>query len=146
MNSEIHVRELKADNVSDWTAIDYTVHRAAPPVEVTSETIFRIREAIKAGEMKAWLFSNGTPIGVALTTIREDEILGRKEMIVYAAAGLRDISNDEWMGCYDKMRLHSKLHGCTHISFYTHVERLVKLAAAMGASETLRYVQIPMGG
>lgn len=146
MNPDIKVRELRVSNGNEWTAIEYTVHSAAPPVEVTPETISRIREAIKEGSMKAWLFSNGTPIGVALTTIREDTILGRKEMIIYAAAGLRDISNDEWMGCYDKMRLHSKSHGCTHISFYTHVERLVKVAAAMGASETLRYVQIPLGG
>ena len=146
MNPEIQVRELKQDVQREWEAVEYTVCRASPPVEINPGTIFRVREAIRAGEMKAWMFSNGTPIGVALTTVREDKILDRREMIIYAAAGLRDISNDEWMGCYDKMRLYSKSQGCTHISFYTHVERLVRLAAAMGADPAMRYVQIPLGG
>lgn len=146
MNVEIQVEELNTATMNDWILIGYAFIQAASHMEDKRSTLERVHEAIKAGEMKAWLFSNGTPIGVALTTMREDKILGRREMIIYAAAGLRDISNDEWMGCYDKMRLYSKAQGCTHISFYTHVERLVRLSAAMGADPAMRYVQIPLGG
>lgn len=146
MNSEIQVKSLNVNKLSDWKAIERTVNRAAPPVEITLEITSRIRTAISRGEMNAWIFSNGTPIGVALTTIREDKILGWREMIIYAAAGFRDISNNEWMGCYDKMKLHAKSQGCTHISFYTHVNRLLRLAKAMGADPEQRYVQIPLGG
>jgi len=141
----IEVRKLDPRNYNDWAKMGMVVVRAAPPtVEVTPLVLDNIRAALMSGEMSAWMFSNGTPLGVAITTIRNDNILGCKEMLIYAAAGLRDISKDEWLGCFEKMRSHSKSLGCTHISFYTQVERLVRVAAAMGADPLLRYVQIPL--
>jgi len=143
----VKVRQLSARKRSEWQRICSAVVKAAPPtVEVTDRLLDDLRDEINAGRMSAWSFSNGSPIGVALTSIREDRILGRRDLLVYAAAADRKISYPEWEACFQKLKAHALSQNCTHITAYSNVQRIAEVAAAVGGDADTRYISIPLGG
>lgn len=143
----LKVKHLDARRKDHWQQMMVVVAKAAPPtVTITDVILDRVRSALLAGELDGWLFSNGTPMGIALTMIREDRLLGKRELIIYAAANLREMSVGDWDQCFVKMRLHSLSKGCTHMACYTVVPRIMEMAQRMGGDINTRYVSIPLGG
>jgi hypothetical protein len=147
MLEPLTVRQLDPRSFDEWNMMQNVVKRAAPPtVEVTPVLLGNIRKALLAGEMSGWMFTADSPLGIVLTMIREDRLLGKREMIIYAAAKLRDLTPEDWRRCFAKMRLHSLKEGCTHMSFYTVVPHVIDMAKCMGWNAETRYVSIPLGG
>lgn len=131
-----------------WRMIRTTLERAAPPtVKMTEHLISKLRTKLLLKEATAWLFGDDDgPIAVAVTMSREDELLDKKEVLIYAAANLRRMTNDEWDQCFAKMRLHALSRGCTHLTCMTVVKRIIEMAERMGGDTSTRYVSIPLGG
>jgi hypothetical protein len=143
--SEITVRKLSAGKAADWKRIAAVIRRAAPPqVQVTDALLDDVRSAINTGEMSAWSFENGTPIGVMVSMMREDRILGRRDLLIYAAAGERRIRDTEWVSCFNKVKSHALANQCTHIAAFSIVDRVIEVAQALGGDVETRYVSIAL--
>ena len=98
---QLRVVRMHPERFTDWTQIKGVVERSAPPsVQVDDRLLTDVRRAMMDGELEGWMFINGNPMGIALTTIREDKLLGRRELIIYAAANIRNLTREEWLGCY----------------------------------------------
>lgn len=143
----IEMVSLSAALSEDWELIESSFRRAGSSICITEDMVGRLREAIESGRMKAWLFiSDESPLGVMLTVERIDIVLGRKELVVYAAAGLRLVTNSEWIDCLEHVKEIAREAQCKYISFYTSVSRIKKIAALLGAIEPAKtYYQIPVG-
>jgi len=128
-----------------WKMIRATIERGAP-VKLDEHKISNIRTDLINGVMSAWLFGDEAPMGVAVTEIREDKRLDRKEVLIFAAANLRKMTTEEWDKCFAKMRLHGLSNGCTHMTCYTVIPRIMEMAKRMGGDVETRYVSIPLGG
>lgn len=138
---------IKINPETQWGMIESTFRRAAEKtIVVTDDVIGRFRAALLSGEMDAWLFGESNPIGIAVTMIREDVILGRRELIIYAAANLQKLTLKDWGNCFEEIREFAMLAGCTHISYYTKVPRLFEVAQLLGGDAETRYVSIHLEG
>jgi len=144
---EIVVRKLSPEKSEHWDLVSLMVEKAAPPTVIVDSTLLsNVRKAMLEGSLDGWVFSNSSPIAAALTTIREDPIFGKKEMIIYAAMHLRKMSDAEWDGCFRMLRIHSIVKGCTHIGAYTVVQKIMDMGLRMGGNIDTRYISIPLGG
>ena len=131
----------------DWELVIHAVKQAAPPtVKVTPALLDNIRKALMWHEMAAWMYSNESPFGVVLTVIREDSIMGKKELLLYCVAHLRNLTWAEWKESYKKTRLYCLAQGCTHITAYTVAPGVARIAKRLGGNVDTRYISIPLGG
>ena len=146
MSDQVGMHRLMASDPDDakaaWSAF---VRSAGKSVTVSAAMVERLRKSLETGEMIGFRFAVGPDdeIGVALSMIREDVILGRRELIIYAAASLRKINNTEWAGCFERINEYAAAVGCDHISYYTTVPRLFEVGRILGGSET-HYISIPV--
>lgn len=144
---DLTVKKLDPRRSDDWLQMMKVLMKAAPPtVKMTDQILDRCRSELLDGKMEGWLFSDGAPMSIALTKIRNDFLLGKKELLIYAAAHLRKMTESDWDACFEKMRLHSVSKGCTHMTCYTIVPRIMEMAARMGGDIETRYISIPLGG
>jgi hypothetical protein len=143
----INIRPMSPRSHKDWELVKHAVKQAAPPtVKVTPALMDNIRKALLWKEMSAWLYSNGTPFAVVLTVICEDSIMGKKELLLYCVAHLRNITWKEWDESYEKTKLYCQSQGCTHITAYTVIPGVARLAKRLGGDVDTRYISIPLGG
>lgn len=143
----LRVSKLDPRRNDHWLIMKKVIVKAAPPtVKVDGLLLARAHSELMDGKMEGWYFSDGSPLAVAITKIREEYILGKKEMLIYAAAHLRKMNEAEWDVCFAEMALHSLSMGCTHMTCYTIVPRIMEMAARMGGDIETRYVSIPLGG
>jgi hypothetical protein len=131
----------------DMKIIHDVIKRSAPPtVKITKGLLENIENALFSGEMAAWIYEDGSPIGVSITAIRDDVLLGKRELLLYAVSNLREIRLDEWDKCFLSTRDYALKNGCTHITAYTIVNKIIKMAERMNGNVDTRYISIPLGG
>ena len=141
------IKLIPADYRTNWDTIENVIERAAPPtVQVNQTLLDNLQQSFIAGEMEALMLFNGNPMAIILTTIREDKILGKRELLIYAGAGMRPLSSDDWAQCYERVREYAKAYRCTHITALTKVPKVIKMAEILGGDVETRYISIPLGG
>lgn len=143
----IEMRELDTKNEPQHWIYCRNAFEKSSPIKVDSFTFLRLSAALDRGEIKGWKFADGFDfLGVALTAIRKDAIIGRRELIVYAAAASDSLDETKWRGCFEAIKAYALEHGCTHIGYYTIVPRLIRIGKLLGGDTDTHYISIPLGG
>jgi hypothetical protein len=143
----LEVTKLDAMNYDHWMMIKETIMKAAPKTQrVTKEMMVNMRAEMVRGKINGWLYSNGSPMAVLLTMITEDAILDKREMLIYAASGLKKLSLTDMVHGLKKLKEYAADQGCTHITAYSIVPTVVKIAKLLGGDVDTRYISMPLEG
>jgi len=137
---------LFADLTGDWGKIVDAFKRSAPKTIVVDDDIIdRLYNSIMFGDMDALFLSDDDVVAVIITEIREDYILCKRDLLVYAGAAFRKLSSDDWMQCVGQTVEFARAHKCNNVTAYTVVPKIVSVAASLGLSTEERYISLPVG-
>jgi len=122
--------------------------RSAPPhINIYDKILDNLKRALESGSYRAWLYGDDDGSkAIAVTTIKCDEVLDRKELIIVSASSLKKLSVADWKGCWDEMVKYATEMGCTHVVSYTVVDKIAEMSQLMGGDPVMKYLSIPIGG
>jgi hypothetical protein len=130
-----------------WPVIKFAVEQSLPPVVGESpDKINRILSSMLCGELEVWAAYDQESKkfeAVLVTKLSEDRPSNTKSILLYCLYGYSFIGEERWKEGYETISKYAKSQGCSRISAYTNVSRLIEIAKAVGG-EVYNYISIPI--
>ena len=138
------IRLLPNEISGYWKIIEASVKKSLMKDQAdTPEKRNNILRALLIGHLVCWFYKEDSSKikSVILTAVVKDEYIRQKNLLIYAAMGLK-INAEGWTACYDTLETYAKGIGCDKIIFYTANPRLIKIAKFFGPVESYTVCEI----
>jgi len=131
-----------------WGQIEDVFRRSAPKtIIVDDDMIDRLYSAVVFGDIDVLSLTDENGLAaIILTIIREDSVLGSRELLIYAGAAFRKLSWQDWAQCINCVSKYAAAHKCKEITALTMVPKVYDMAARVGGNINTRYISIPVEG
>lgn len=132
-----------------WDDIGPCIEQALPPATDAPEArLNKILESLLLGVAECWasyeVADRFILHGVVITTVRTDELLGYKTLLIYAVYGSGVSTRKHWEEGYECLRKYAKGMGCTSMTAFSKVPQICKMVKALGGDTSYRYIVLPI--
>lgn len=116
--------------VERWDVVYTTLSESLP----NDHNVTGIMQQLIRGFGQVWLAELGSePIGVIVTTIQFDGLLGEKTLLIYAFKALRVLKQSEYLEGFAQLQMSAKRFKCSAIVAYSNIDYIKRISKHLGA-------------
>jgi hypothetical protein len=128
-----------------WDVLRDYIEQSLPPYAASEHSLLRIQEDILVGNIQCWIFLCGTPDAInakafITTRIVTDESTLTRNLLIFTFTANEHLTDDEYRSGYESLIKFASSRKCSKMIAYSNVDKVVKLAAQLGADCSYRFM------